>query len=193
MLNGCVFDEAAGLRVVKFIERFCHHSKGRWAGKPFILEPWQKDDILMPLFGWMNTEGFRRYRIAYAEVPKKNGKSTMCSGIALYMLIGDREAGPEIYGAAFDRQQAGIIWSEADNMRRQSPGLRKILRSIPSQKRITYPGNNGFYQALSRETMSAEGINPSCTLFDEVHVQKTRVMWDTLRYGGAARTQSLLP
>lgn len=111
--EGCWYDEAAGLYVVEFFQEFLCHTLGQWAGKPFTLIPWQRDDVVMPLFGWKRADGTRRFRRAYIEVPKKNGKSTLCGGLALYLLVADCEPRAQIFGAAADREQAGIVFTEA--------------------------------------------------------------------------------
>jgi len=113
LAEGCYFDERAGIYVVQFFEKFLKHTLGQWSGQPFTLLDWQRDDIVMPLFGWKRADGTRRFRKAYIEVPKKNGKSTLCGGLALYLLIADSEPRAQIFGAAADREQAGIVFHEA--------------------------------------------------------------------------------
>ena len=103
------FDESAADRAVTFIERFCTHVKGELGGKPFLLEVWQKDDIIRPLFGWKKQDGTRKYRTCYVEIPRKNGKSNLSAAIALYMLFADGEKGAEVISAAGDRGQANKI------------------------------------------------------------------------------------
>src|SRR5688572_21702095 len=109
--NGCYFDLSYAERVRDFFARFLRHSKGQFAGKKFELLPWQWEEIIKPLFGWRRADGTRRYRRAYIEVPKKNGKSTLAAGIALYLLIADGEPGAEVYSAAADRDQASIVFN----------------------------------------------------------------------------------
>jgi len=190
--EGCAFDEAAAQRVRRFFEGYLRHSKGSWAGKPFMLLPWQWDDIIRPLFGWMRPDGTRRFRLAYIEVPKKNGKSELCAGIGLYMLAGDGEPGAEVYSAAADRLQATIVHGEAARMVGQSPALSKRLKVTDTTKTISYQETNGWMRALSAEAPTKEGLNIHGLLFDELHAQPNRDLWDTLRYGGAARRQPLL-
>lgn len=191
VLNGCRFDAAAADRVVKFFS-FLRHSKGQFAGKPFDLQTWQSEDIIRPLFGWKRASGTRRFRHAYIEIPKKNGKSTMCAGIGLYLLVGDQEPGAEVYCAAADREQAAIVYNEAANMVEASPPLSARLTVRRSVKTIGYPGTRSLYKCLSSEAASAEGKNIHGLIFDELHAQGTRELWDTLRYGGAARRQPLM-
>jgi len=189
--RGCYFDPAAAWRVIKFFHVFLRHSTGRWAGDSFILLPWQRR-LLMELFGWKRADGTRRYRLAYIEIPKKNGKSTLSSGLALYLLVADGEAGAEVYSAAADRDQAGIVYKAAAKMVRVSPALRSRLNIIDSRKTLTYEETGSFYRVLSSEAYTAEGINIHGLIFDELHAQPTRALWDALRYGGAARSQPML-
>ena len=158
--EGCYFDETAGRHVVEFFERFLLHTLGQWAGKPFELLPWQRDEIVMPLFGWRRADGTRRFRKAYIEVPKKNGKSTLCGGLALYLLLADGEPRAQIYGAAADRDQAGIVFHEAANMVMSSAELQRRLQVVRSTKRIIDPTTNSFYHAISADAYSNE-VTPS--------------------------------
>ena len=125
--QGCYMDLAAGNRVVQFFEKFLVHSKGQWAGKPFKPLKWQSEDLLKPLFGWKRPNGKRRFKRAYVQVSKKNGKSTIGAGISIYLLVGDNEPGAEVYNAATTRKQASIVFKEAANMVEKSSGLKKRL------------------------------------------------------------------
>jgi phage terminase large subunit-like protein len=179
------------LRIVRFFETILRHSKGEQAGQSFKLLPWQHD-VFRELFGRVGPDGRRQYRVAYIELPKKQGKSTTLAGVALYMLLADGEPGAEIYGAASDREQAGIIYREAASMVRASPALSKHLEVIDSRKTIVHKASNSFYRVLSADAFRAEGLNIHALLFDELHAQRDRRLWDALRYGGAARRQPLL-
>lgn len=190
--NGCYFDLSAARHVVNFFEKFLRLGKGKWAGKPFQLMEWQKADVLMPLFGWRRANGARRFRTAYIEIPKKNGKSAMCAGLGLYLLLADREPGAEVYSAAADRQQASIVFNEAASMVRSSPELQRVLDIVDSRKTITHEKSSSFYRALAADSDSNEGLNIHALIFDELHAQKSPKLWDALRYGGAARGQPLL-
>jgi len=178
-------------RVVAFFEKVLRHSKGQNAGKPFTLLPWQHH-VLRELFGRLNPDGTRQHRVGYIELPKKQGKSTTLAGIALYMTAFDSEPGAEVYGAACDREQAGIIYREAASMVRASPALSRHLEVIDSRKTIVHKASNSFYRVLSADAFRAEGLNIHALLFDELHAQRDRRLWDALRYGGAARRQPLL-
>jgi phage terminase large subunit-like protein len=178
-------------RVVAFFEGVLRHSKGQNAGKPFILLPWQHH-VLRELFGRVNPDGTRQHRIGYIELPKKQGKSTTLAGIALYMTMFDSEPGAECYGCGSDREQGSIIYREAASMVRSSPALSKHLEVIDSRKTIVHKASNSFYRVLSADAFRAEGLNIHALLFDELHAQRDRRLWDALRYGGAARRQPLL-
>ncbi len=178
-------------RVVHFFEKILRHSKGQNAGKPFTLLPWQHH-VLRELFGRLNPDGTRQHRVGYIELPKKQGKSTTLAGLALYLTGFDGEKGAECYGAASDREQAGIIYREAASMVRASPALSKYFDVIDSRKTIIHKASNSFYRVLSADAFRAEGLNIHALLFDELHAQRDRRLWDALRYGGAARRQPLL-
>ena len=184
-------DKATAANVCGFFPDVLRHSKGAIAGEPFKLLPWQQM-VLSELFGRLNPDGSRLRRLGYIEVPKKQGKSTLLAGLALYLLTSDGEAGAEIYGAAADREQASIIYREAAAMVRASPALSKHLEVIDSRKTIFFRRTNSFYRVLSADAFRAEGLNIHGLLFDELHAQRDRRLWDALRYGGAARRQPLL-
>jgi phage terminase large subunit-like protein len=191
VLAGYRVDVKSAERVRTFFKQFLRHSKGQWAGQPFELMDWQWQEIIAPLFGWMRPDGTRRYRRGYIEVPKKNGKSALFSGLSLYLLIGDKEPGAEIYSAAVDRDQASIVFNEAGNMVDSSSHLSGRLRVIRSTKRIVDQRSRSYYKALSADVPAKEGLNAHAVLIDELHAQKTRDLWDTLRYAGASRRQPL--
>ena len=194
--NGCWFDEAAGRRWVEFFERFLRQTMGRWAGEPFKLLDWQRDWVSMPLFGWKRDRArphLRRFGKGDVFVAKKQGKSTIAAGLAnAFLVTGGKRA--QIFGVAHTRDQAAIIFDEAAAMARRSPELIKRLDVIDSRKRIVYQANGSFYQALAGESNArgVEGINPNLILFDEIHVQRSRVLYDALAYASAARENSLM-
>jgi len=186
------YDDARGNHAIKFFENFLRHNKGRFAGKPFTLLDWQRD-MLEELFGWTRTEdNTRRYRMAYISTAKKSGKSTLLAGIGLYLLVADREPGAEIYSAASDREQASLVFKEAANMVRASPFLSQRLQVVDSRRTIAHLASSSFYRVLPADSFRAEGLNIHGLLFDELHAQRTRDLFDSLRYGGAARSQPLL-
>lgn len=170
-------------RVRKFIETYCTYSKGEWAGQPFKLLPWQWEEIVRPLFGTLTPDGSRQYRTCYIEVPKKQGKTEVCAAIALYMLTNDGEEGPEVYVAASDREQAGILYQAASAMARANPTLARNLKCLDSRKRIVYAKKNGFLQVLSHESYTKHGLSPSCVIVDEIHAHPNDELWNVLTAG----------
>lgn len=190
MLPECHYDKEKADRAVKFIEML-PHTKGRWAGKPFWLLPWQ-EQIIRDIFGVVKADGMRQFRSAYVEIPKKNGKSELAAAIALYMLYADGEASPEVYGAAADRQQASIVFDVANQMVQMTPALLKRSKVMTATKRIVNYSNAGFYQVLSAEVATKHGLNVSGLVFDELHAQPNRGLYDVLTKGsGDARLQPL--
>ncbi len=187
----CTFDEEAGAYVVEFLETFCKQSKGEWGGQALQLLDWQAD-FLLRLYSWKRPDGTRRYRKGYLEVSKKNGKSTLVSGISIYHMIADGESAPECYLNACDREQARIVFDEAKRMVEASPDLQKLLVPVDSKARITCPANNGVLKAQSRETASKDGLNATLVVFDELHRQPGPEMWRVYRYSGASRRQPLI-
>jgi phage terminase large subunit-like protein len=153
--------------------------------------PWQLNEVIVPLFGTLNKDGNRRYRTAYVEIPKKQGKSTLAAGIALYLLCADGEHGGEVYGAAMDKDQASIVFNTAADMVRRTSWLARVLQIQDTHKRIVYPKTGSFYRAIPADAAGSEGFNASGIIFDEIHTQKTRELWDTLHTGTAARRQPL--
>ena len=185
-----MFDESKARRTVEFINCL-KHTKGRWRGQPFDLLPWQ-DTIIRDVFGTVKENGFRQYNTAYVEIPKKNGKSELAAGIALYMTCGDGEWGAEVYGCASDRQQASIVFDVAVDMVDQCPALKKRIKPIMSVKRLVYKPTNSFYQVLSAEAYTKHGLNVHSVIFDELHSQPNRELFDVMTKGsGDARTQPL--
>jgi phage terminase large subunit-like protein len=188
--DGCVFDVAAGRYVCDFIERFCRLSEGRWVGEPIRLIPWQRDWI-MRLYGWRRRSGKRRYQSTYGEVAKKNGKSPIVSGLADYHLVGDGEGGPKIYLNACDREQARIVFETAANMVRQSPELAARLEIVESRHRIVCRENMGVIIANSSLVDAKDGRNSSLVVFDELHRQPDRRLWNVFQGAGASREQPI--
>ena len=181
------FDEQAADRAVNFIEKFCTHVKGELARKPFLLEQWQKDDIIRPLFGWKDENGLRRYRTCYVEIPRKNGKSNLSAAIALYMLFADGEPGAEIISAAGDRGQASIVFDIAKDMISNNVHLQqraRVLRNLIKYK-------TSWYKSISAEAYTKHGLNCHAVVFDELHTQPNRELWDVLRTSQGARRQPL--
>lgn len=185
-----MFDEKKAERVVKFINNL-KHTKGVWHGVPFDLLPWQ-DKIIKDIFGNVKDNGFRQYNTAYVEIPKKNGKSEIAAAVALYLTCADNEWGAEVYGCAADRQQASIVFDVAVDMVDQCPALKKRIKPVISQKRLVYIPLGSFYQVLSSEAFSKHGLNVHGVIFDELHAQPNRELYDVMTKGsGDARMQPL--
>lgn len=185
------FDATLADRVCSFFPRFCSHSKGEFAGKPFSLLDYQTALILRPLFGWVKADGTRRFRKAYIEIPKKNGKTQLIAGLALYMLLGDNEPGAEVYVAAADRDQARILFRAAVAMVEANPALAKRLTVYRNHiQRNDDP--TAFFQVLSAEAASKHGPNIHCLIMDELHAQPDRELFETLTRGVVARRQPLI-
>ena len=186
------FDERKAQRVVRFIEAL-RHTKGEFHGQPFHLLPWQ-EKIIRDVFGTVRDDDptMRQYTTAYIEIPKKNGKSELGAAIALNMLINDDEWKAEVYSCASDRQQAAIVFDVAVDMVRQSPALMKRVKIIPSTRRMIYQPTGSIYQVLSSEVATKHGLNVSACIFDELHTQPTRALYDVMTQGsGDARKQPL--
>ena len=186
------FDERKAQRVVRFIEAL-RHTKGEFHGQPFHLLPWQ-EKIIRDVFGTVRDDdpAMRQYTTAYIEIPKKNGKSELGAAIALNMLINDDEWKAEVYSCASDRQQAAIVFDVAVDMVRQSPALMKRVKIIPSTRRMIYQPTGSIYQVLSSEVATKHGLNVSACIFDELHTQPTRALYDVMTQGsGDARRQPL--
>ena len=165
------------------------HSKGEWAGQVIALEPWQQF-ILWVLFGWKRADGTRRFRTAYQEIARKNGKSTIAAGVGLYLMIADGEPGAEIYTAATKRDQARITHAEATRMVKSSPALRKEIRAFKDNLHI--PDTASKYEPLGADADSMDGLNVHGAIIDELHAHKDRRVWDVLETATGSRRQPLM-
>ena len=190
MLEDSYYDDELAQFAVMFIESLCH-TKGTWAGKPFKLLDWQRQ-IIQDLFGIVKPNGYRQFNTAYIEIPKKNGKSELAAAVALLLCCGDGEQRAEIYGCAADRGQATIVFDVAADMVRMCPALNRRCKILASQKRIIYTPTNSFYQVLSAEAYSKHGFNIHGVVYDELHTQPNRKLFDVMTKGsGDARMQPL--
>lgn len=175
---------------IEFIENFCKHSKGKVGGKPFILELWQKA-LIAAIFGFVHKiDGTRKYREVMLIVARKNGKSTLGSAIALYMLVADGEPGPEVVSAATKKDQAKIIWSEAKRMVKKSPALNKRIRTLVAELASDF--NDGSFKPLSSDSNTLDGLNVHCGLIDELHAIEDKNLYDVIVDGTSAREQPLI-
>lgn len=185
-----IFDETRANRPIEFIERFCKHSKGEWAGKPVTLELFQKA-FIAALFGFVDVEtGLRKYRETLFLVARKNGKSTMLAAIALYCMIADDEPGAEIYSTATKRDQARLLFDEAQRMVKQSPALSKYIRKRKTD--LYFDAGMSKFQPLGRNSDTLDGLNASLVIMDELHGVRDRNLYEVMKQSQSARRQPLL-
>jgi phage terminase large subunit-like protein len=182
----CSLNAKAADIAVRFFEENLTHSKGELGGKPFLLEQWQRDYV-GKLFGTMSGD-VRQYRTSLLAIPRKNGKSTLCAGIALKLLF-DGEPGAEIYSCAADRDQARLVFEMAKVCVENSPKLRSRLRVFRNS--IVREDTHSTYKALSAEAFTKHGLNAHGIIFDELHAQPDRELWDVMTTSTGARRQPL--
>lgn len=185
--KGWYFDKKAAMRAIRFIEKL-KHTKGEWAGQRFRLEPWQQF-VLWNIFGWKNADGTRRFRYAYIEIARKNGKTALSAGIGLYMLFADGESRPEVYSAATVKDQAKICFSDAVEIVKATD-LKNYL--TPYRNSIVYELKGGTMKPLSSDYGTHDGLNPSCGIIDEFHAHKDSGMFDVIKSAFGARRQPLM-
>lgn len=188
---GFRFDEDRAERVIKFLETVVVMTEGRWAGKPMKVLPWQRD-IIESLFGWVDENERRRYRRGAVYIAKKQGKSTLMAGLALYALLADGEAGAYVAIAACDRYQAGIIFRTVAACVRASPHLSRILEVVDSRSTIIHKASNSRLVAIGADAFRSEGLSCSMVIVDELHAHAKPDLVQTLLYSGAAREQPLV-
>jgi phage terminase large subunit-like protein len=190
LLAVAMFSEAKADRAVKFFESL-KHTKGQFSGQPFILLDWEKQ-IIRDVYGNLRDDGTRQYKYVYVEIPKKNGKSELAAGAALYQLFADGEKNGEIYGCAADKDQAALVFDVAVDMVDQVPALKKRARFNLSTKKITDRKSGSTYKVMSAEAYTKHGLNLSACVFDELHAQPNRDLWDVMTFGaGDARRQPI--
>lgn len=183
-------NEQKANHAVEFIERYCKHSKGSMAGKPFIMELWQKA-FVSTIFGIVDKiSGYRKYQEAILIVARKNGKSTLASAIGLYLMVADGELGPEIYSVATKRDQSKIIWLEAKRMVKKSKSLNKRIKGLVAEMASEF--NDGVFKPLGRDSDTLDGLNVHGALFDEVHAWKDQNLYDVIVDGTSARDNPLI-
>lgn len=182
--------EERAWHAIEFIERYCKHSKGSVAGKPFILELWQKA-LIAAMFGIIDKiDGTRKFQEVVLIVARKNGKSTLAAAVGLYLMISDGELGPEIYSVATKKDQSKIIWLEAKRMVRKSKALAKRIKTLVSE--MNSDKNDSVFKPLGRDSDSLDGLNVHGALFDEVHAWKDQNLYDVIVDGTSARDQPLI-
>lgn len=185
-----IFDEQKANRPIEFVERFCRHSKGEWAGKPVKLELFQKA-FISALFGFIHKEtGYRQYKETLFYVARKNGKSLLLSAIALYCLIADNEPGAEVYSVATKKDQAKIVFDELCNMVKQSPDLARNCKKRKSD--LYFSRTMSKCQPLGKNSDTLDGLNSSLVIMDELHGIKDRNLYEVMKQSQSARRQPLL-
>lgn len=183
------YDDEAAAYVLEFFQAFLCLAEGENAGQPFELQPWQQF-ILAMLFGWKGADGFRRFRTAYNEIGKGNGKSPLAAGVGLFGLIADNEAAAEIYSAAVMKDQAKILFRDAENMRSFSPLLRQRVAAHVNNLSVASTGS--YFRPISSEKRGLDGKRVHMALIDEVHEHPDPVVVDKMRAGTKGRRQALI-
>lgn len=184
------YDEAKSEHAIKFIEKYCKHSKGKLGGKPLKLELWQLA-LIASMFGIVHkVDGTRKFQEVLLIVARKNGKSTLAAAVGLYLMVADNELGPEIYAVATKKDQAKIIWLEAKRMVRKSPVLKKRIRPLVSEMVSDF--NDGAFKPLGRDSETIDGLNVHGATFDEVHAWKDMNMYDVVVDGTSARDNPMI-
>lgn len=175
---------------LEFIENYCKHSKGKWAGSPIDLELWQKA-FVAATFGFVHKiDQTRKYREVFLVVARKNGKSTLSSGICLYLQVADGEGGAEIYAVATKEKQAKIVWSEAKRMVKKSPVLSKRIRTLVKELNADF--NDSTFQPVGSDSDTLDGLNVHGASLDEIHAWKDKNLYDVIVDGTSAREQPLI-
>jgi phage terminase large subunit-like protein len=186
--RGIHFDEEAAWHIIDFFQ-FCSHLKGEWAGRPIELEPWQQF-FLWVAFGWMRSDGTRRFRFAYLEIARKNGKTTKAAGVGLYLSFADGEPGAEVYACATKKDQARICHSAAANMVKMSSHLSSRFNVYSNN--ISDETTLSKFEPLGRDSDSTDGLNVSGAVMDELHAWKTRDLWDVIETATGSRSQWMI-
>ena len=185
-----IFNNDKANHAIDFIERYCKHSKGKFGGKPFILELWQKA-FVSAAFGFVDKEtGFRQYTEVLLIVARKNGKSTLSAAIGLYLMVADGEAGAEVYSAATKKDQAKIIWLAARKMVKKSPSLSRRIKTLVAE--MVADQYDATFKALSSDSDTLDGLNVHGGLIDELHAIKDKNLYDVIVDGTSARDQPMI-
>ncbi len=185
--RGLKFEDNAAMYAIKFFG-YLTHTKGEWAGQSLVLEPWQ-EFIIGSLFGWLREDGTRRFRVAYNEIARKNGKSLLAAGVGLLLAFFDEEPGAEVYAAATKRDQAKIVWGDAQAMVKKSSDLRKRISVLVGN--LHQESSRSKFEPLGADEDGMDGLNIHGAIVDELHAHKTRVMWDVIETATGARRQPL--
>lgn len=185
-----IYDDNKAKKPIEFVERFCRQTKGEWFNQPVSLDLFQKA-FIAALFGFVHKDtGERRFKETLFLVARKNGKSTLLSGIALYMLIADGEGGAEVYSVATKKDQAKLVFNEAVNMVKQSPALSKHIKKRKTD--MYFPLTYSKFEPLASDSNSLDGLNGHCVVIDELHAIKDRNLYEVMKQSMSARCQPLL-
>jgi phage terminase large subunit-like protein len=176
------YDEERAREVIEFIGLL--HLTDDFYGQPFVLQDWQKE-VISQAYGTIGADGYRQYRRGYLEIPKKNGKTTLIAALGLYHLVCDPPGG-QIFCCAAEKEQAGISYRAAKSMIEQDEALIEALKIVDSKKEIHNRATGSFLKVLSAEAYSKHGLNPSVIIFDELHAQPNRDLWDTMSFAASA-------
>jgi phage terminase large subunit-like protein len=184
------YDPKKSNHIIEFIENFCKHSKGKWGGKPIELELWQKA-FLAASFGFIHKiDGTRKYREVLLIVARKNGKSTIASGIGLYLQVADGEPGSEVYAVATKKDQAKLVWLESKRMVKKSPALLKRIKPLVSE--LVSEWNDSSFKPLGSDSETLDGLNVHGAMMDEIHAWKDKNLYDVIVDGTSAREQPMI-
>ncbi|HDR8172018.1 TPA: terminase large subunit [Bacillus thuringiensis] len=184
------YDPKKANHAIEFIENFCKHSKGKWGGKPIALEVWQKA-FIAAAFGFVHKiDGTRKYREVLLVVARKNGKSTVGSGIGLYLQIADGEPGSEVYAVATKKDQAKLVWLEAKRMVKKSPALLKRIKPLVSE--MVSEWNDSTFKPLGSDSETLDGLNVHGAMMDEIHAWKDKNLYDVIVDGTSSREQPMI-
>ncbi|MFF2612682.1 terminase large subunit [Kitasatospora sp. NPDC058046] len=191
--DGAVFDPDRVDRVMASFKAL-RHTKGQWAGQPLVPDPWQVAYILAPLFGWVYWDDdadmyVRVVRELYVDVPRKNGKSTLCGGIAIYLTCADDEPGAEVVAAATTKDQARFVFDPVKKLAESSPLLKRHVQAL--RDRIIHERTGSYFQAISNVADAQHGANLHGSILDELHVHKSPDMVETLESGTGSRRQPI--
>jgi phage terminase large subunit-like protein len=184
------YDNRKANHAIEFIENYCKHSKGKWGGKPIDLELWQQA-FIAATFGFVHKiDGTRKYREVFLVVARKNGKSTIASGIGLYLQVADGEPGSEVYAVATKKDQAKLVWMEAKRMVKKSPSLLRRIKPLVAE--LVCDWNDSTFKPLGSDSDTLDGLNVHGALLDEIHAWKDKNLYDVIVDGTSAREQPLL-
>jgi phage terminase large subunit-like protein len=191
---GAVFDADAVDRVLAAFNRL-RHTQGQWAGQPLRPDPWQVAYIIAPVFGWKRWDEdsdshVRIVRELYVDVPRKNGKSTLLGGVALYLACGDGEPGAQVVTAATSEKQAGFVFNPIKLLAERSPALKPYVKTVA--KKVIHKASNSYVEVVSSVADAQHGANLHGGIVDELHVHKTPDLVETIETGTGSRRQPLI-